>query len=143
MVQIEVFSLGNSKLNAVKVSPFKVLAEVLQVTTSRNNAFINLWESIGKLYLRVSIQVAPCSIEFSTETRAIFLVHGKEVILIKTEHLDRESVNTMRESVSSKFSLPLREISSLNRRHCVTLLPFGQVVLVRGWVKTEHLSLHT
>jgi len=136
-------SLINIELNTIKVSPFKVLAEVLQVTTSRNNAFINLWERIGKLYLRVSVYIAPGSFEFSTETRAVFLVHGEEEILIESEHLDWESVNTVRESMSSKLSLPLREIGSLNRRHCVTLLPFGQVVLVRGWVKTEHLSLHT
>lgn len=125
------------------MSPFKVLAEVLQVTTGRNNATIHLWVGISKLFVELSILLAPCSIKLSSETRAIFLVHREEEVLIKTEHLDRESVNTMRESVSSEFSLPLREVSSLDRRHCVTLLPFGQIVLVGGWVKTKHLSLHT
>jgi len=42
----------------------------------------------------------------------------------------------------AKLLLPLGEVGTFDWRHCVSLLPFGEVVVISFREKAHHLSLH-
>lgn len=133
----------NSQLNSVKVSPFHVVAEVMEVSTSVGNGFISLLELLGKNLFEIFLLLFPEEAKLFVESRAVLLVHGQKPVVVLTEHLNRESIDTVRKSVGTELILPFGEISSFNRRHSISLLPFGQIILIRSWVKTVHLGLQT
>lgn len=56
--------------------------------------------------------------------------------------LDRVNIKSVRESLGSQLLLIKREISTLNWRYGVGLLPCSKVVLVTGREEAHHLCLH-
>lgn len=62
------------------------------------------------------------------ESLAVDIVKRQNVIRSPTELLDRENVEAVRQSIGTKFLLPLSKVDPIKRRHGVLLLPFGKVV---------------
>ncbi len=79
-------------------------------------------------------------IEFGVQG-AIGFVNSENKIILKPPLLDRESIQPIWKSVICEFFLPGLEISSLNWRHGIRLLPFCQLLFIE-WEKPHHHCLH-
>lgn len=143
VVQVDSIFSFDVQLDTVEVGPFHVVAEVMDIATNSIDLFLKLRELLSELSIESLLLRLPDGIPLGLETGAVLLVHGEEPVVVLTKHLNRESIDAMRKSMSTKFILPLREISTLNRRHSISLLPFGQIVLVGSGVETVHPSLQT
>ena len=130
------------KCDTWKVSPVDIIAELGEISSFLSDNFSKL-----RVHLREAFSVcighgSPGISELFLESSTVISIDAQHAVNFKANLLDRVNIKSVRESLGSQLLLLKREISTLDWRYSVGLLPCSKVVLVTGREEAHHLCLH-